>query len=275
MKEVDVGIRRAQGLADYQACVELQKDVWRFTESEDIAAFPILMIANRSGGSVLVAQDASGRFVGFSFALPGWRPDGKRIWWSHMTAVAEEYRARETGLRLKLKQREEALKEGIDEINWTFDPLQAVNANFNVHRLGVVVRTYEENIYGTSSSALHRGLPTDRFVAEWHLRSDRVQERIGIGETALIMRDLDRIPRINLPDQPPSLGLDESPLLLEIPVNLNELKAVDLQRARQWQDRVRIACQHYMGAGYVVTDFVMPKQPRPQAVYVLEKAKGQ
>lgn len=270
MKEVDVRIRRAQGLEDYQACVELQKEVWRYTENEDIAALPMLMIANRSGGSVLVAQD-SGRFAGFSFALPGWRPDGKRFWWSHMTAVVQEYRSKDVGLRLKLKQREEALQEGIDAIDWTFDPLQALNANFNIHRLGAVVRTYEENSYGPSSSALHRGLPTDRFVAEWHLHSDRVQERIGNGEAALLLRDLDRPPRINVPDQQPNLGLEESPLLLEIPVDLNELKAADLQRARQWQERVRIACQHYFRAGYIITDFVMPEQPHSQALYLLER----
>jgi predicted GNAT superfamily acetyltransferase len=274
MKEVDVRIRRAEGLVDYQACIELQKEVWGFTQTEDLAALPMLMVGNRFGGNVLVAQDSSGRFIGFSFALPAWRPNGTRLWWSHMTAVVQEYRSKDIGLRLKLRQREEALLAGIEEIEWTFDPMQAVNANFNVHRLGAVVREYEENIYGTSSSALHLGLPTDRFVAEWHLQWEPVKERTEMKEGALILRDLDRIPRINVKDQSPNLALKESPLLLEIPVNLNQLKGVDLAGAKRWQDNIRRACQHYFSSGYTIVDFVMPEQPRSQALYVLEAGEG-
>lgn len=274
MKEVDLHIRRANNLVDYESCVQLQKEVWSFTEPEDLAAVPMLMIANRGGGCVLLAEEPSGRAVGFAFALPGWNTAKKRLWWSHMTAVVPEHRKKNLGFRLKLKQREAAIEEGIDEIHWTFDPLQAVNARFNIHKLGVIVRTYEENIYGTTSSSLHQGLPTDRFVAEWHLNSDRVNVRIGTSEPAVIFRDLDRIPRINGPDREPNLRLDESPLLLEIPYNLTELKTADLAAAREWQSRIRTACEDYFRAGYVVTDFIMVDRPRPQALYVLEKDRG-
>jgi predicted GNAT superfamily acetyltransferase len=265
MKDVDVTIRRARGLEDYDAVVELQKQIWGYTALEDIASQPMLMIANRFGGSVLVAE-AAGRVVGFSFAKPGWSRAKKPLWWSHMTAVIPEYRGKDLGLRLKLKQRDEALNEGIDRVLWTFDPLQALNANFNIHRLGAIVREYEENIYGMSLSPLHRGLPTDRFVAEWHLNSERVQERVGVAQTSVIMRDLDRIPRIE------GTFTDESPLLLEIPVDVSQLKQSDLAAARAWQDRLRAACVHYFKEGYAVTDFVRLDKPREEAFYVLEKA---
>lgn len=263
MNQVDVEIRRAHGLEDYQAAVELQKEVWSYTEMEDIAAVPILMIANQFGGAVLVAQEPGGRFVGFSMANLGWTRGKKLFWWSHMTAVVEDYRSRDIGLRLKMRQREEALASGIDEIHWTFDPLQALNAHFNIHKLGVTVREYEENVYGYSPSPLHKGLPTDRLVAEWHLNTDR-------GAT-LILRDFDRMPRINEPDREPNLHLEESPLLLEIPTNINELKETGIARAKAWQDAVRAACLHYFNAGYAITDFILVDKPRPQALYVLEK----
>jgi predicted GNAT superfamily acetyltransferase len=272
MKEVDVRIRRAANLADYQACVELQKEVWGFTEAEDIAIVPMLMIANRFGGNVLIAQNGAGRAVGFSFALPAWTGE-RRFWWSHMTAVVQQYRDREVGLQLKISQRENAIAESIDEIRWTFDPLQAVNGHFSVHKLGAVVRTYEENIYGETSSALHRGLPTDRFVAEWRLNSERVRDRLEVSEAAVIMRDLDRISRINTADEEPDLRLTESPLLLETPVNVNEMKAADMPRARNWQGRIRTACLHYFRAGYVITDFFVVDKPRRQAFYLLETGK--
>lgn len=267
MKEVDVQIRRAQGLEDYKAVVELEKEVWSYTEMEDLAAMPMLMIANRFGGLVLVAQDPAGRFIGFSMANPGWTPGKRLFWWSHMTAVIQEYRNKDVGLRLKLRQREEALASGVDEIHWTFDPLQALNAHFNVHKLGVIVREYEENVYGYSTSPLHKGLPTDRYVAEWRLSSDRVKERLGDSEPPVIIRDIDRMPRINTPGREPNLHLDESPLLLEIPTSISELKQTGLPRAKAWQDAVRAASQHYFDAGYLVTDFIL----MDRAFYVLEK----
>jgi predicted GNAT superfamily acetyltransferase len=226
MKEVDVQIRRAHGLEDYQRVVELEKEVWNFTDTADLTAVPILMIANEFGGLVLVAEESSGRLIGFSMANLGWTREKKLFWWSHMTAVARQYQSRGVGFRLKLRQREEALASGIDEIQWTFDPLQSLNAHFNLHKLGVIVRRYEENVYGYSSSALHQGLPTDRLVAEWHLNSDRVR------------------------------AADENPILLEIPENINELRRTDLVAAKAWQDRVRAACQDYFQRGYVITDFI-------------------
>ena len=97
-------------------------------------------------------------------------------------------KARESGLgrRLKLAQRERALAMGVDLIEWTFDPLQATNAHLNFARLGVVVEEYEENIYGDSSSVLHRGSPTDRFVAQWRLTAPHVERRIASDGVALI-----------------------------------------------------------------------------------------
>jgi len=226
MKEGEVQIRRAHGLEDYQRVVELEREVWSFTDTADLTAVPILMIANEFGGLVLVAEESSGRLIGFSMANLGWTRDKKLFWWSHMTAVARQYQSRGVGFRLKLRQREEALTLGIDEIHWTFDPLQSLNAHFNLHKLGVIVRRYEENVYGYSSSALHQGLPTDRLVAEWHLNSDRVR------------------------------AADENPILLEIPENINELRRIDLVAAKAWQDRVRAACQDYFQRGYVITDFI-------------------
>ncbi len=226
MKEVDVHIRRALGVEDYQRVVELEKEVWGFTDPADLTAVPILMIANRFGGAVLVAEDATHRMIGFSMANLGWTGEKKLFWWSHMTAVADEYRSKGLGLRLKLRQRDEALASGIDEIHWTFDPLQALNAHFNLRKLGVIVRHYEENVYGYSSSRLHQGLPTDRLVAEWHLKSDQPKSVAG------------------------------KHVFLEIPADINELRRTDIAAAKAWQERVRAACHKHFGEGYVITDFV-------------------
>ncbi len=228
MPNVDVRIRRARGLDDYLACVALQKEVWGYTESDDIAAQPMLMIGDRYGGSVLIAQNEAGRYTGFAFAMAAWKSGMKPFWWSHMTAVVKEYRNRGIGLALKLRQREEALASGIDLIEWTFDPLQALNAHFNFHKLGVIVREYEENVYGYTSSALHLGLPTDRFVAEWHL-NPFPQPR-----------------HVRKPDD----------VLVEIPADVHALKLEDLEAARNWQNRLRTTARKLFHEGYVAKDFL-------------------
>ena len=139
---------------------------------EDIAVpSPIFVVAHHTGGQVLGAFDGD-KMVGFTLALAAIRGDGKPFLHSHMTAVLPEYHNRGVGRRLKLFQRQDALKRGIDLIEWTFDPLELKNAHFNFMRLGAVARRYIPDCYGVTESPLHAGLPTDRLVAEWWLDSD-------------------------------------------------------------------------------------------------------
>jgi predicted GNAT superfamily acetyltransferase len=83
------------------------------------------------------------------------------------------------GRLLKLKQREMALAAGISRMEWTFDPLALRNAYFNVVRLGATMRRSYLNLYGTTQSPLHSGLPTDRLVAEWRFGSKRVENALA------------------------------------------------------------------------------------------------
>ena len=196
-----------------------------------------------------------------------------------MTAVIPERQGEGIGLRLKLAQREEALRNGIDRIEWTFDPMQAMNAHFNICKLGVVISEYEENIYGLTSSPLHRGRPTDRFVAVWLLNSERVLERIGAKDPPVIMRDLDSISRIDTAGagpHSPNLMLKDDLLSMEIPDDVNKLKSSDVEKAREWQDRLRRASLHYFHSGYAITDFIRTGEPDRHGLYILESfGRGQ
>jgi predicted GNAT superfamily acetyltransferase len=267
MGEIDIHIRRASGLKDYLAAVDLQKEVWR--DDAHLATLPMLLLADKWGGCVLVAE-AADNLIGFSFAILA-REHEKIFWWSHMTAIKPEFRNKGVGRQLKLHQREQAIACGIDEIHWTFDPLQAINAHFNIHKLGAIARRYEENVYGVSNSPLHQGLPTDRFIAEWYLRSDRVLGRTGIENPPVILRDIDRLPRINALGNEVNLRLEDTFLLLEVPIDIASLKQTDLEQARAWQAGVRAAAKHYFAAGYAATDFILLRQPSQEAFYVLER----
>jgi predicted GNAT superfamily acetyltransferase len=167
----EIRIRRCESLEDFRLCLQLQREIWG---EDDLEVEPVTMfvVAAHIGGQVLGAFDGS-RMVGYTLALPGIR-NGQIFLHSHMTGVSDGYRDRGAGRALKLFQREEALGRGIRLIEWTFDPLELRNAHFNLNRLGAICRTYLPNLYGVTTSPLHRNLPTDRLVAEWHLDSPRV-----------------------------------------------------------------------------------------------------
>jgi predicted GNAT superfamily acetyltransferase len=185
----NIEIRQLFTLDEFTAVLNLQKTIWGFA---DIEMLPLrfLVVVSKVGGHVFGAYDA-GRMVGFCFAIPGVKSNGRPYLHSHMLGVLPEYHNAGIGRRLKLRQREEALGRGIILMEWTFDPLELKNAFFNIERLGAIVRRYSENQYGLTASPLHGGLPTDRCVAEWWLDSERVR-RILDGER-LVHQPVERI----------------------------------------------------------------------------------
>lgn len=167
----EITIHKCTGIEEFHACVELQKEVWKF-EDADLIPLRMFIVAGKVGGQVIGAF-AGGSLVGYVFSVPGTRA-GHSYLHSHMLAVREDYRNRGLGRLLKLAQREDALKQDFELIEWTFDPLEIKNAWLNIARLGAIARRYSENHYGYTTSILHQGLPTDRLVAEWWIKSQRV-----------------------------------------------------------------------------------------------------
>ena len=176
-------IRPLTTIEECRQVAALEKEVWGYTDAEDVVPPPVLIVSAKRGGVLLGAFDEAGVMKGFVYSIPALK-NGKLTQWSHMLGVTRDARDAGLGLRLKLAQRDRALSMGIDLIEWTYDPLQALNAHLNFTKLGVVVEEYEENIYGVSSSPLHSGSPTDRFVAEWRLNAPHVARRLeqkGLG----------------------------------------------------------------------------------------------
>ncbi len=166
-------IRELTEHQEFRDAVQLQKTIWGFEEI-DLLPLRLFVVATKIGGQVFGAFDRT-KLVAFLLAIPGVKPGGKAYLHSHMLGVLKDYRNHGLGRRLKLAQREDALKNGFDLIEWTFDPLELKNAFFNVERLGAVVRRFVYNQYGTTSSHLHGGLPTDRCIAEWHIAGERAR----------------------------------------------------------------------------------------------------
>jgi len=168
-----IHIQSLTSLEHFELCVVLQLEVWGYSDG-DVIPRRVFVVAQRIGGQVLGAFDGE-TLVGFAMSLPGYR-EGKSYLHSHMLAVLPQYRNAGIGRRLKLAQRDDAIARGFDLMEWTFDPLEIRNSHLNINRLGAIVRRYQPDFYGPSSSPLQGGLPTDRLYAEWWLRSSRVDD---------------------------------------------------------------------------------------------------
>lgn len=250
-------IRDFEQLSDYRACESLQMEVWRFPASEVVPA--LHLIALHHYGGVCIGGYEDDRMVGFVCGFTAIE-QGFVFHHSHMLAVLPAYRGERLGEKLKWAQRERVREQGLTLINWTFDPLQAPNANLNINRLGAIVRRYRVDFYGESGSPLHGGIPTDRFEAEWPLESQPVidAERGHYPDWS----GWDRLPRVNLTTQNESgllksaeelrLDLDEPSLLVEIPRTITDLMSKDKELALDWRLKTRQIFQVYFARGYVV-----------------------
>ncbi|HEV2764920.1 MAG TPA: GNAT family N-acetyltransferase [Pyrinomonadaceae bacterium] len=244
-REDGLSVREVTTVEEFDACVQLQREAFRLPDLE-LSPRRHLIVSRGAGGWVLGAF-AGERLVGFVLhlaAVYGGRVGG----YSHMMAVAKDFQNRGVGARLKWAQRGRALDAGADFIKWTFDPMQARNAHFNLNRLGVVVRRYEQNFYGTDYTTVAGefgrplGLDSDRLVAEWHLRSPRV-ERFARGETP----DEQREPEASV----------------EIPPEWGALLSASPQDARGELLRVRGEFQAALARGLVCAGFERdPARPR-------------
>jgi predicted GNAT superfamily acetyltransferase len=178
MTQSGVTIRICKEHAEWEACVRLQQEVWGFSDL-DLVPLRMFSVASKIGGQVIGAYDGA-KLVGFALSIPGSR-NGHSYLHSHMLAVAESHRIHGLGRDIKLFQREDAIAHGYELMEWTFDPLEIKNAYLNITKLGAISRRYNVNQYGITSSPLQGFLPTDRLVAEWWLKSNRVTALLNTG----------------------------------------------------------------------------------------------
>lgn len=162
-------------LEEMAECVQLQRDVFALPEVE-LSPVRHLIVTKNAGGFTLGAYDGD-RLVGFVLSVPAFLR-GEPALYSHMTAVHGDYQSVGIGAKLKWAQRQRALSEGVKFIKWTFEPVKARNAQFNLEKLGAIVIEFQENFYGvdyTTAPGKKIGLASDRLFAEWHLESDKVK----------------------------------------------------------------------------------------------------
>ncbi len=274
-----ITFKQLKTLEDLNPCEGLQEAVWKFNKS-DIIPPRFMRVLCKHGGFAMGAFDGD-TMIGFVFGVPAIHY-GRPSQHSHMLAVLPEYRNHNVGYKLKIAQREEALNRNTDLITWAFDPLQSKNAHLNINKLGVIACSYDINLYGeASSSELHSGLGTDRFLAEWWLVSDKVKTIID-GHThdaekkpsakGLYINRTEHDEQGFLVPVEPDLSLTDEVLLLEIPDDIDKMKASNIEAAHRWRELVQKAFLHYFNAGYYVNSLQVEQEDNTRRVcYVLER----
>ncbi len=261
-------------LEEFAQGVELERVIWG-PGYDEVVAVPILAVTVKRGGILIGAFDGD-RMVGFVYSLPGIK-HGRPTQWSHMLGVLDEFRNAGVGRELKLLQRERTLAMGLDLIEWTYDPMQAMNAHLNFTKLGVVVEEYEENIYGESSSPLHRGNPTDRFVAEWWVREPHVERRLdSAGSIQLRADEIADARPVNqlapsgewLESVDVDLSIVAHRLLVQIPMGFTEMLVKNAELALAWRVCTRAIFTTYFDRGYKAVDFMLDRAAR-RGTYLL------
>lgn len=238
---------------------EVQQQIWGFTQGEGLYP-PMLKTASENGGIIIGAFDG-GKLIGFLFGFLGLHTDRHLKLCSQTMGILPEYRNKGVAATLKWAQRERVQANEIDLITWTYDPLEAPNARLNLRTLGGVAHVYKQNIYGENFGALGQGLPTDRFLVEWWISTERVQQRHDrmplepIGVDSPIVNACsggtgDR--RITALD----LHLAEPIVRVEIPNDLQAIKQSNMALAQDWRQQTRALFEAYFARGYEVIDFV-------------------
>jgi predicted GNAT superfamily acetyltransferase len=254
--------RRVATLDEYQACADLQDEIWG-PGFRELVPPAILMVSQKMGGVCAAAFAADGRMLGFVFGITGIR-DGVIAHWSDMMAVRPEARGQQIGERLKHLQRSLCQAVGVRTMYWTFDPLVARNAHLNIMRLGARASEYVVNMYGTNTgSPLHGSLETDRWIAAWDLDGTPSQP-------PLVHRDGVFVVRPNADGTAPlAQPLVEAEVVhIAIPSDHEQLSIG--QRA-QWRAATRHAFLHYLERGYQVTAFHRALETQP-AFYQMVRA---
>ena len=232
MPDPDVTIRECQTVDEFRQCIELERDVWK---DEDIDVMPIrlYMISKTCGGPTIGAFDDSNRLVGAGHMLPA-LVGNNVAFHSHLLAVAKNLRDKNIGYRIKLAQREHAIKAGVKMVFWTFDPLQSRNAHFNVNKLGVIIRRYGVNYYGENvSSVFEADVPSDRLIAEWWVSSRHVEAVLSGAQ-----------PRVA-----------EVESKVTIPDDIDSIRERSVEAHKEWRLRVREAFEAALKTGAIVRGF--------------------
>ena len=284
----EIVIRALETVEEIAQAEQIQRVAWTMSDLDIIPTHALH--AMEHNGAVLLGAFEDDKVIGFVFGVLGTEENPNRLdqvaaarlkMYSVIAGVLPEYQQHDIGYRLKMAQRDFALRIGIRLITWTYDPLESLNARFNIGKLGAVCRRYLPNFHG-DMTGINTGLPTDRFETEWWVAQDRVAARTErkwrplqldalLAGGALLINEATineaglAVPPLNYVSRRGNM------MLVEIPANFQSLKRADMPLAQRWRMHTREVFENLFGSGFIVTDFVTHEDERgnPHSYYLL------
>jgi predicted GNAT superfamily acetyltransferase len=270
----EIEIRNLQTVDELEKVRKLEAVVWSFEDSVPVNQ-TITVVKN--GGFILGAF-LHNELIGFQYSFPGF--NGKQVYLcSHSLGIHPAYRKYGIGEKLKWAQKELAASKGYKLISWTYDPLETVNGNLNLHKLGAICSSYLVNAYGEMDDGLNSGIATDRFLVEWRLdgKQDMEEARtVGqfqsdspIDSQCVVMETTSEAGFL----RPGKINLKKKYDLLFVPVpgNFQEIKNHDFSLAVEWRNVTRKIFTYFLRQGWQVTDLIKNDHEQNHYLYVLEK----
>jgi predicted GNAT superfamily acetyltransferase len=289
-------VRDLAGFDDLKLVEAVEREVWGVSDRDTTPL--TLAIATQAAGNIWIGAFDGAKLAGFAFAFLA-NDHGRLSVHSHQLAVLPAYRDLDLGYKLKLAQRERVLAlriEGaspefrspnapssslrVEEITWTFDPLQSKNAHFNFAKLGVISARYEVDFYGPQTSSLLHQNGTDRLWVQWPLAARRVQARMQGKDNRAEMLDalstLQPLIHFNGDKKPVradlAAALSRQRIAIEIPSDIAAIEKNDLPLAQEWRQATRWAFTSALQSGFFVAEFCRTvRGQQGPGVYLLEK----
>ncbi|WP_400242597.1 hypothetical protein AB3U99_16265 [Niallia sp. JL1B1071] len=242
-------IREVTDKKDIQKVVEFQDVIWN---KKNTIPYPFL-IASLHNGGIIIGVFSEEELVGFCYGFPGFVQNEAYLV-SHMMAVKQQNRNGGLGYKMKMKQKELALKQGYKKIIWTFDPLESRNAHLNIAKLGGIVKTYYPNHYGIMNDELNGGLPSDRFLLEWDLKKSSV-DYIPAEEQIQTFVSWKMVENLPIPLSFETISNQVDYYKIPVPKDIHMIKERDFVIAEKWRFILRDAFKLLFEKGYMVISF--------------------
>lgn len=245
-------IRRLKEMDEFYELVIVQRDVWGYEDIDIIPAHIFRDASNLMGpNGIVLGYFIDEKLIGYNLTFPTSNP---REVLADMLAVSPDYQSKGIGYKLSLELRKIMLTLDIDKIFWTYDPLESVNANLYIKKLGGVISRHLIDYYGSINSKTHSGLPTDRFIVEWNIRSKRVENRIKNGN-----------------EKTNHISDNKDIKYVEIPLNIQELKNKDINVAIEWRMKTRKLFEEYIEKQNLVGIDFVHDQINQKGIYIFKR----
>ncbi|MCM3706603.1 MULTISPECIES: GNAT family N-acetyltransferase [Cytobacillus] len=257
-------IKNLHTVKDLEAVYELEAGIWSVEEAVPVNH----TVATVKNGGFVLGAFVGEKLIGFQYSFPGY--DGTKAYLcSHSLGIHQEYRALGIGEKLKYAQKQTALEKGYDLISWTYDPLETVNANLNLHKLRAVCTQYTENAYGEMSDQMNAGIPSDRFLVEWRILDESPVRQLS-AEVLPRAIEIEVADGLSTPEGV-NLEYENEKILIPVPGNFQDIKKREFELALKWRKSTKEAFAHYLSKGWIVTDLIKDETAENQYLYLLEK----